>query len=91
MGALISESGLTPAPVAVDARQQQFTAWLASGCEGSKLKVVHDHPTSAASICTAIKKEHEPGWEAETLLWPNPDEEPAVKTVVLSDDTAAER
>jgi len=35
MGALMRESGLTPAPVALDARQQQFTVRLASACKGS--------------------------------------------------------
>jgi hypothetical protein len=55
------------------------------------MKRVHDHPTSGAPICKVIRKEHERGREAETMRWPNPDEEPAVKTVILSDDTAAKR
>jgi len=91
MGALMRESGLTPAPVALDARQQRFTARLASACEGSKLKAVHNHPTSGAPICTVITKEHERGWEAETMPWPNPDEDPAVKTLILCEDTAVNR
>jgi hypothetical protein len=36
MGALMRDSGLTPSPVALDARQHPFTARLASACEGSK-------------------------------------------------------
>ena len=91
MGVLMRESGLTPAPVALDARRQRFTARLASVCEGSKPKAVHDHPTSGAPICRVITKEHKPGREAETMRWPNPDEEPAVKTVIMSEDTAAKK
>jgi len=52
---------------------------------------VHDHPTSGAPVCRVITKEHERGREAETMRWPNPEEEPAVKTVILSEDTAAKK
>ena len=31
------------------------------------------------------------GQAAETMRWPNPDKEPAVKTVILNDDTAPKR
>jgi len=91
MGALMRESGLTPVAVVLDARQQRFTARLASPCEGSKPQAVHDHPTSGAPICRVITKEHERGREAETISWPSPEEEPAGKTVILSKDTAAKR
>jgi len=91
MGALMRESGLTPAPVALDTRQQQFTARLASACEGSKLKAVHNHPTSGAPICREITKVHERGREVEIMRWPYTDKVPAVKTVILSEDTAAKR
>jgi hypothetical protein len=79
------------APVALDSKQQRFTARLANACEGFKLKEVHDYPTSGAPICRIIKKEHERGREVETMRWPNPEEESAVKTVILSDDAAAKR
>jgi len=91
MGALLRESGLTPAPVALYTRQQRFTARFASACEGSKLQAVPDDLTSGAPICRVITKEHKRGREAETIHWPNPDEEPAVKTVIVSEDTAARR
>ncbi|KAF8533028.1 hypothetical protein BDD12DRAFT_900657 [Trichophaea hybrida] len=91
LGALMRESGLIPAAVALDSRQQRFTARLANACEGSKLKEMHDYLTSDAPICRVIKKEHERDWEAETMRWPNPDEELAVKTAILSDDIAAKR
>jgi len=91
LGAPMRESGLTPAAVALDASPQQFTARLASACEGSKLNALHAHPTSGAPICRIITKEHERGQEAETMRWPNHDKEPAVKMVILSEDTAAKR
>jgi len=91
MGALMRQSGPTPAPVALDARQQRFTVRLASTCEGSKLKAVHDHPTFCAPICRDITKEHKRGREAETMHWPNPDEELGVQTVTLTEYTAAKR
>ena len=52
---------------------------------------MHDHPTSGATICRVITKENERGQEAETMCWPNPDEEPAVMAVILREDTAAMR
>jgi len=36
-----------------------------------------------------IKLDHELGQEAETMRWPRPEEAPAGKMVILSDDTAA--
>jgi hypothetical protein len=91
MGTLMRESGLTPAQVALDARQQRFTARLASAFEGFKLHAVTNHPTTGEPICRVITKEHERGREAETTHRFNPDEEPAVKTVILSNDTMAKR
>ena len=46
---------------------------------------------SGALKCIVIKKEHERGREAETMLCPRLDETGAVKTIILSDDTAAKR
>jgi hypothetical protein len=57
-------------------------------CEPSKLKRSEIHPTSSPPICRVIKKEHERGREAETMCSPNLVKEPAIKTVILSDDTA---
>jgi len=91
LGALMRDADLTSAPVALDYRQQRFTARLANACEGSKLKEVHDHPTASVRICKVIRKDHERGREAETMCWPSPDEEPAVKMVILSHKTAAKR
>jgi hypothetical protein len=85
------DSGLTPAPVALDSRQQRFAARLASACEGSKLKETYNHPMSSEPICGVIKNEHEGGREAETMHWPRPYEEPAVKTVISRDDTTETR
>jgi hypothetical protein len=35
--------------------------------------------------------EHARGRRAETMCWPDPGEEPAVKTTILEDDAAAMR
>jgi hypothetical protein len=91
LGPLMRDSGLTQVPVALNSRQQRFAARLASACEGSKHKERYNHPTSGSPICRVIKKEHERGREAEMMRWHRPDEEPAVETVILSDDTAAKR
>jgi hypothetical protein len=55
LGAPMRKSGLTPAPVALDSRQEQFTARLATVCEGSKLTEMHDHPMSDVQICRITK------------------------------------
>jgi hypothetical protein len=90
-GALMRDSGLTPAPVALNTRQQHFAVRLADLCEGSKLKELHDYPTSGTPICRVVKKEHKRGQIAETMRWLGPGEEPAVKTIILDDDVVAER
>jgi len=84
MGAHMRESGFAPVPVALDARQQQFTARLTTPYEGSKLQMVLDHPSSGATMGRVITKEHKRGREAETMRWPNPYEVPEVKMVILS-------
>jgi len=89
LGPLMRDSGLTPAAVVLDSRQQRFAARLATACKGSKQKETFKHPTSGARICRVIKEEHERGREAETMCLPRPDEELAVKTVILRDDGAA--
>jgi hypothetical protein len=61
LGPLMRDSGLTPAPVALDSRQQRFAPRLASTCEGSKHKERYNHPTSGAPICRVIKNQHERG------------------------------
>jgi len=91
LGLLMRDSGLTAVPVVLDSRQQRFAARLASTFEGLEQKETYQHPTSGARICKVIKKEHKRGLEAETMCWPRPEEEQVVKTVKLSDDTAAKR
>jgi hypothetical protein len=86
-GALMRESGLTPAPVTLDSRQQRFAARLENACS-SKLKELHSNPSSGAPICRVGRKEHQHGRTTEGMNWPAPDEEPAVRTTIL-DDTAA--
>jgi len=56
-GALMRESGLTPAPVILDSRQQRFAARIEIACS-SKPKELHKNPSSGAPICRAVRKEH---------------------------------
>jgi len=48
--ALLSESGLTPAPVILDSRQQRLAAMLANACS-SKPKKLQEDPSSGTAIC----------------------------------------
>jgi len=89
-GALMRESGLTPAPVVLDSRQQRFAARLADACSG-KLKELHRSPSSGAPICRVIEEEHEHGRTTEGMMWPAPGEESVVRTIILDDTTAAKR
>jgi hypothetical protein len=87
-GALMRDAGLTPTSVILDSRQQRFTARLANACS-SKLKELHEDPSSGAPICRVVEKEHEHGRTTEGMSWPAPGEEAVVKTIILDDDTAA--
>jgi len=86
-GALMRESGLTPAPVTLDSRQQRF-AMRPENAGSCKLRELHSNPPSGAPICRVVRKEHEHGRTIEGMSWPAPGEEPAVRTTIL-DDTAA--
>ncbi|MDT7660413.1 MAG: hypothetical protein QOF38_5128 [Pseudonocardiales bacterium] len=63
--------GVVPAGVRED-RIARFVAWLADACEGSKLKELHDYPTSGAPICRVVKKQHKRSRTAESMGWPDP-------------------
>jgi len=81
------ESGLTPALVTLDSRQQGFAARQENACS-SKLIELDSNPSSGAPICQEVRKEHVHGRTTEGMTWPAPGEEPAVRTTIL-DDTAA--
>jgi hypothetical protein len=89
-GALMRESGLTPAPGILDSRQQRFAARLADGCS-SKRKELHRNPSSGAPICRVVKEVHEHGRTTEGMNWPAPGDESAVRTTIVDDTTAANR
>jgi len=82
------ESGLTPAPVILDSRQQRFAARIENACS-SKVKELHTNPSSGPPICRAVRKEHEHVRTTEGMNWPAPGEEPAVRTTILDNTTAA--
>jgi len=86
-GALMRESGLTPPLVSLDYRQQRFAARLENAWS-SKLKELHQNPSSGAPICRVVSKEHEHGRTTEGMNWPAPGQEPVVRTTIL-DTTAA--
>jgi len=88
---LIRASGLTPAPVCLDYRQQQFTARLANAYQGSKLEGMYNHPTSGTPICSVIKKSTNKAERQRSCVSPSLEEAPAVKTVIMSDDPPANR
>jgi hypothetical protein len=82
------ESGLTPAPVILDAREQRFTARLPNACS-RKLKELHHNPSSSAPICKVTREEHEHGRTSEGTDWPPLGEESMVRTTILDDTRAA--
>jgi len=82
------ESRLTPAPVILDSRQQRFAARLANACS-SKLKELHEDPSSGTPIGRVVETEHEHGRTTEGMCWPAPGEEPVVKTIILDDKSTA--
>jgi len=88
LGPLMRDPGQTPAPVALDSRQQQCMVRHASACECLKQKDRYNHPRTGAPICRVIKNEHDRGREAETMHRLLPDKELAVEMVKLSDNTA---
>jgi len=87
-GALMRESGLTPAPVILDSRQQRFAARIENTCS-SRPKEQHKNSSSGAPICRAVRKDHEHGRTTRAMNWPAPGEEPEVRTAILDDTTAA--
>jgi hypothetical protein len=89
-GALMRDSGVTPAPVILESTQQRFAARLANACS-NKLRKLHQNPFSETPVCRAVKKEHEHGRTIEGMSWPAPGEESVVRTVILEDATAAKR
>lgn len=54
LGAIMRVSGLTAVQAVFGCRQQQFTARQANAGEGSKLKMMTQHPTSGVRISRVI-------------------------------------
>jgi hypothetical protein len=82
------ESRLTPAPVTLDSRLQRFAARIENTCN-SKLKDLHRNASSRAPICRVVRKESEHGRTTEGMNLPAPGEDPAVRTTILDDTSAA--
>jgi len=77
-------------PVTLDSRQQRFAVRLENACS-SKLKELHSNLSSGAPICRVVRKEHEHDRTTKGMNWPALDKEPAVRTTILDDTTAARR
>ena len=84
------DSGLTPAPVILESRQQRFAARLANACS-NRLRKLHQYPSSGTPVCRAVKKEHKHARTTEGMNWPAPGEESVVRTIILDDATSAKR
>jgi len=84
------DSGLTPAPVILQSRQQRFAAGLAITFSIT-LRKLHRNPSSGTLVCSAVKKEQKHGRITEGMSWLAPGEESVVRTVKPDDATAAKR
>jgi hypothetical protein len=62
----------------------RFAARQANACS-SKLKDLHQDPSSGTPICGVVEFEHEHGRTTEGMSWPAPGQEPVVKTIILDD------
>jgi hypothetical protein len=89
-GAVKRESWLTPAPVAIDYRQQRFAPRLENACS-SKRKKIHNNPYSGAPVCRVVWKHHEHCRTIEAISCSASGGEPAVRTTILDDTAAAKR
>jgi len=86
-GVLITEAGLTSAPVILHSRHQWFTAWLAN-MSSNKIKGLHKYPSSAEPIYRVVKIEHEDGGTTEGMHWLSPGEGLVVRTITLDNAVA---
>jgi len=84
------DSGLPPAPVITESRQQRFAASLANKCS-SNLRKLHQNPSSGTLVCSAVKTEQEDGQICDRLDWPVPRKDSWVTTVIRADTTAGKR
>jgi len=72
-GVLVRHSGLTPAKVFLDARQQQrFEATVASTCTCSQSKVLYHYLTPCALVHRVAATEHTYCRKGEMMRWPDP-------------------
>jgi len=83
------DARLTPAAVALDARQQRTVPRLARTWEGSRAEELYNYPTPAAPVSRVAAIEHARCSRAETSCRRDREEEPAVRTTIQEDDTTA--
>jgi len=87
----MSNSGLTPAVVALDVRQQRFVSRITRACKDSNAKELYNYPTPGALVGRVAAIEHACSRRAERMCWPDHMEQPAVRTTILEDDAAAKK
>jgi len=86
----MTEWRLTPSPLILESRQQQFVVRLPYATSGT-LMVVYKDPSSGTPICRVVEIDHRQRRTAEDLTWPAPGEEPVVKTIIYNDKSTAKR
>ena len=89
-GALVSESGPIPAAEIVDSGHQCVSVTPSTACR-SRLKELHEDPSSGTPICRAVKIQHTVGRTTEDMTWPAPSEEPVITTIIRDDEYTAKR
>jgi len=90
-GALMGNSVLTPAPVAIDTRQQWLVGSDASARECSKLNDLYQYPKPGASVGRVGMMEHAHGRGVETFCRSDVGQKPVDDTTILTDETVALR
>lgn len=75
--------------MALDARQQWLIVRLPSNGEGFMSTELYNNHTPGVLVGRVAAKEHPHCRTAETMCWPDPGEEPTMKTTILEDNTMA--
>jgi hypothetical protein len=87
----LTDSGLTHAVVAFDARYKRVVSLLVSAWEASKAKELYDLATPAAPVRSVAAIEHLRGRRVREMCCPDQGEKPEVKTIILEDNAVALR
>jgi hypothetical protein len=78
---LMQEERLASAEVLLDYQRKRFVAKLANSPEGSKTKELHASDSSSP-FARVVKEECKRGQTTQTMSWPRPGDEAAVRMVI---------